>query len=427
VTKPVSRSEVEDAPLPPLSPEGPAGRGGARAFAWMLTAYLVLMAVAVVIIRLGVVTAAGGELSLDRTIFTSINAATLTGFQMDVGINASGAGGRIGGPLLLLALTLGGIAISLVAGGIAVVRVVRLPYSDRQVVLAAGAATLIAVLAGATALADHGPVQALFDAASAFGNSGLHDGRLPALASWQAQTVLLPLALLGGLGLPVLMELFDRVTLRRRISAHSMTVLGASAVVYVAGIALLVYFQGLSRPDETPWPGHTTWRRLFASASAMAVNSRTAGLPLESVRDFARAAQWIIVLLMAVGAGPAGTAGGLKLTTLVLLGAGVRNVLHRRAVGRGFGIAAAWLGTYAAVVFAGFLLMLATQPDAPADRLLFLCVSAMSNVGLSHDPVSIIGPGLYVLSSLMLLGRILPLLVLWWMVRATEGEAMALG
>jgi Trk-type K+ transport system membrane component len=393
----------------------------------MLGCYVVIMTVAVAVIRLGVVTAAGGELSLDRTIFTSINAATLTGFQMDVGLSASGAGGRTGAPLLLLALTLAGIGFSLVAGGMAVVRIARLPYSDRQVALAAGAATLIAVLAGATALADHGPVQALFDAASAFGNSGLHDGRLPPVNSWQSQLVLLPLALLGGLGLPVLMELFDRVTLRRRISTHSATVLAATAVVYLTGIALLVYFQGMNRPEDTPWPGHTTWRRLFASASAMAVNSRTAGLPLESVRDFARAAQWLIVLLMAVGAGPAGTAGGLKLTTLVRLGSGVRRALHGRPPGRGFGIAAVWLGAYVVLVFAGFLVLLTTEPDAPADRLLFLCVSAMSNVGLSHDPVSIIGPGLYVLSALMLLGRIMPLLVLWWMARTTEGEFVAVG
>lgn len=423
MTKQASPLGTEDAALP-LSPEGQTDRG-ARTFAWMLACYVVLMMVAVAVIRLGVVTSAGGELSLDRTIFSSINAATLTGFQMDVGLSASGAGGRTGGPILLLTLTLAGILFSLIGGGMAVVRIVRLPYSDRQVFLASGAATLIAILAGATALADHGPVQALFDAASAFGNSGLHDGRLPPVASWPAQLILLPLALFGGLGLPVLMELFDRVTLRRRISTHSATVLVASAVVYVLAIALLVYLQGLSRPEETPWPGHMTWRQLFASSAAMAINSRTAGLPLESVRDFARADQWVIVLLMAIGAAPAGTAGGLKLTTLVRLGGGVRDALRGHSPGRGFGIAAAWLAVYALFVFTGFLLMLATQPDAPADRLLFLCVSATSNVGLSHDPVSIIGPGLYVLSALMLVGRIAPLLMLWWMVRTTDGEMLA--
>ena len=75
----------------------------------------------------------------------------------------------------------------------------------------------------------------------------------------------------------------------------------------------------------------------------------------------------------------------------------------------------------------GPVLLLSTDPDAPADRLLFLCVSATSNVGLSHDPVAIVGPGLYVICAMMLLGRVLPLLVLWWMATSTTDEAVAVG
>ena len=62
-----------------------------------------------------------------------------------------------------------------------------------------------------------------------------------------------------------------------------------------------------------------------------------------------------------------------------------------------------------------------------ADRLLFLSVSAASNVGLSQDPVSMTGPGLYTLSAVMLAGRVAPVLVLWWMARTTRDSALAVG
>jgi Trk-type K+ transport system membrane component len=53
---------------------------------------------------------------------------------------------------------------------------------------------------------------------------------------------------------------------------------------------------------------------------------------------------------------------------------------------------------------------------------LFLAVSAASNVGLAHEPVSMAGPGLVILSAAMLLGRVLPIAILWWQA-ATSREA----
>ena len=50
----------------------------------------------------------------------------------------------------------------------------------------------------------------------------------------------------------------------------------------------------------------------------------------------------------------------------------------------------------------------------------------MSNIGLSHEPVSIVGTGLHTLSALMLIGRLAPLLVLWWLAKTTE-ESIGVG
>jgi Trk-type K+ transport system membrane component len=128
---------------------------------------------------------------------------------------------------------------------------------------------------------------------------------------------------------------------------------------------------------------------------------------------------------MAIGACPAGTGGGLKLTTLAEIGHGARHSLANQPAGRAFGFALAWLGLYGLIAGVSLLLLVCCEPQLSGDRLLFLAVSAASNVGLSHDAVNLTGPGLYVLSGTMLLGRLTPILLLVHMARTgTEADIL---
>ncbi|MEZ0266728.1 MAG: hypothetical protein ACAI43_18525, partial [Phycisphaerae bacterium] len=62
------------------------------------------------------------------------------------------------------------------------------------------------------------------------------------------------------------------------------------------------------------------------------------------------------------------------------------------------------------------------------DQSLFLTVSALSNVGLAPDRVTLTGIPLYLLSAAMFAGRIIPLLILWWMADSTrDAEDVAIG
>jgi len=92
-----------------------------------------------------------------------------------------------------------------------------------------------------------------------------------------------------------------------------------------------------------------------------------------------------------------------------------------------FGIALTWLGAFAALVFAALLLLLWTEPGLDADRIFLIAVSAASNVGLSHDRVGIAGSGLHILTLTMLLGRLLPLAILWWVMKHAEETDVAIG
>jgi trk system potassium uptake protein TrkH len=411
-------------PAPPLDP-APDPLGLLHK---LIPAYLVLILVGAGVFKFGPVMAAGHEMSTVRAVFTAINAATLTGFPSTVGLEDFDEEGLLG-PVTVLVLMVAGALFSMIAGGVAVVRILRLPYSPGQVVSAAFASLLLAVLAGATCLLspDRRVFDSVFQATSAFSNSGLYVGRLSGASTVRGQAVLLPLAFLGGLGLPVLMEAFDRLTgSRRRLSTHARVVFATSALLYFAGTAAF-FLMLASRRAPPGWPYESGWREALAAASATAINARGAGLPFEFASSFPRAMQWLLIVLMAVGANPAGTGGGVKATTVAQLIAGVRDALRDGVVPRAFGVAAVWLGSYCALVFAGLLLLVWRVPDMSGDQLLFLAVSATSNVGLAHDPVSIVGPGLYTLCALMLAGRLAPVFVLWWMARTAHDAEVAVG
>jgi trk system potassium uptake protein TrkH len=235
-----------------------------------------------------------------------------------------------------------------------------------------------------------------------------------------ARTVigLMPLAILGAIGLPVLIELFNWIFRGLTMSKHSQVVLAATSAMFLLGLIGCYLF--LRDANVEPRPA-------LASALIGSVNSRTAGLPIEYVYDYPRAMQWLLVGLMFIGGAPASTAGGLKLTTLVVLLIGMRRTLRNDSSGRAFGIALAWCTIYLLLNFLTMLWLLQSAPEISADRALFITVSAVSNTGLSPDPLSVTAANGYVLSTAMLLGRLLPVCVLWWMAATTRDSEIAIG
>ena len=393
---------------------------------WLLVGYLLLILLCSFWLRTGGVMAEGQTLNYDRALFLSVSAATLTGFQQTIGPNDFAS---LQGPLILIILTFAGSLLAMIAGGLAAARALRLAYSDRQIIVGALTVELLMVLAGTAVLytAHADMIDAVLQSACAFGNSGAvitaktatllsTKNRFPAFGAWQAQCVLLPLSIIGGLGLPVVMEIYDRMLGgTRKLSAHSRTVLKLTAGVYLAG-TLLLFLGAILHRDA----GSTSARMAFLSASSTAIDARTAGLPFDLLGFFSRPFQWLIVILMMIGASPAGTGGGLKATTLWHLFTGIRDILQGKPVPRVVGIAAVWMAAYLFFAGAGALLLSAVASQLSADQVGFLTISALSNVGLSHDPVSITGGGLFVLDLIMLVGRLSPLAILWWMAATTR-------
>lgn len=391
-------------------PAQQSARPGDWIIGWALPAYLALIIFGALLLTFGG-TRSGSELAPDRAVFAAVNAATLTGFPTDIGLESYSTQGWWTVVALTTISTLG----ALILGGLGVVRVIGLPYSDRQVILCSLFLIAVSAFGGSALLiaADYEPMTALLLSVGSLGNSGLAAGQVPALASPQLQLGLLPLAVVGGLGAVILLEVADRIRGTRCLSPHSQASLLLTALLYLGGTlatrALL--------DDGGTW----------ISSATLTLNARTLGLPIEFAGGWPREVQWFAILLMVIGAASGGTAGGLKVTTLAVIGSGCHRLLHGRAPHRAFAIAVIWTTTYASLVFLTTLLLLIVQPQMPTDRLLFLAVSAVSNVGLAHDTLAMTGNGLFILSLAMLAGRVGSLLVLWWAASLTERSAHAVG
>ena len=195
----------------------------------LVPAYLLLISVGIFCFRHAHCVAAGNEPGFPQAVLMTLNAATLTGFQQA----RNPADYTPLGQAVSLVLIAGGTVFSLVAGGLAVIRIARLPYRDVTVVAGALIAVVATAVIGMVALPGE-PRDRLYQSLSAFGNAGQFVGRLPVPTAWPAQAVLLPLAVLGGLGVPVLLD-----AVRGRQSAYTVRVVAWSAAVYVVSVAVV--------------------------------------------------------------------------------------------------------------------------------------------------------------------------------------------
>jgi Trk-type K+ transport system membrane component len=148
------------------------------------------------------------------------------------------------------------------------------------------------------------------------------------------------------------------------------------------------------------------------------VQARTAGFNSVDIGQLEPETLLGIDVLMFIGGGPAGTAGGIKVTTFAVLlfiiitelrGEGAVNIfgkrlsraVHREAI-------TITLLSMAAVMSATIALLMMTHLDL--DVLLFEVISAFATVGLSTGITASLPPaGQIILMVLMFLGRLGPL------------------
>ncbi len=302
----------------------------------------------------------------------------------------------------------------------------------------------------------------VFHSISAFNNAGF------ALASDSLSTygsdplILLPIAVaivIGGLGFLVVIELFNRSTgstlltphrrhhmtqdeviargleLARRsryrlgdfhperfgfanpipMSLHTRLMLTGTAIVLLLGAACFALFEwhNPTTLGAMPW-----WEKGLQSLFSGGITPRTAGFSTVDYGTVLPETRLLTDVLMFIGAGSGSTAGGIKITTVMVLIHAARaeirgdhdvNVLDRRIPYTTVRVAIAVAIVSFGAVVAGSMAVLA-MTDLGLDRALFEATSALATVGLSAN----VTPGLpeaaqLLLVALMFLGRVGPL------------------
>jgi trk/ktr system potassium uptake protein len=256
--------------------------------------------------------------------------------------------------------------------------------------------------------------EGVFHAVAAFTNAGISTYS-DSLTGFRSDALVLgPIMvgiLAGALGFPVIAELWRETWRPSAWSLHTKVTLLGSAILLVAGFAALLAAEW-SNPGTF---GPMTVSDKLLNAAFHSVSPRTAGFNTVDVGAFRLETLAVYFVLMFVGGGSAGTAGGIKVTTFFLLGLvvwseirGERDVtIFRRRIGTHVERQALTIVLLAMGLIGVGTLVILSVTDLPFSDVLFESVSAFATVGLTTGITAHLPPvAQLVIIVLMFVGRV---------------------
>lgn len=257
--------------------------------------------------------------------------------------------------------------------------------------------------------------EAVFHAVQAFNNAGFAlypDSLVRFVGDWW---ICVPLALgvfAGAIGFPVLFELAREWRTPGKWSTHTRLTVWGSVLFSVIGFLVFVSFE---------WSNPGTLGPLGVSTKVLAaftqdVMTRSGGFNSINLGEMNTETIAVTNGLMFIGGGSASTAGGIKITTFLLLafviwselrGEADVTIANRRIAEstQRQAVTVALLGV--ALVATGTLALIMLTDNVPFDRALFEVTSAFATVGLSTGITPSLPPAAQtVLIVLMYVGRV---------------------
>ena len=230
----------------------------------------------------------------------------------------------------------------------------------------------------------------VFDAVMAFNNAGFSLNRDSLTGYAGDGLIIIPISIavfVGAVGFPVLAELFQGWRNPARWTIHTrLTVWGSFGLLFVGAVAFLLLEWG----NPATLGGQDVGHKLVTGIEG-GIMPRSGGLNSFDWGAVRPETLNIGVILMFIGGGSASTAGGIKITTFLLLAyviwAELRGdpdiTVGSRSIGAAVVRTAITIALLAVmlVTVTTFLVMLMT--DFAFDKVLFECTSAFATVGLS--------------------------------------------
>ena len=269
----------------------------------------------------------------------------------------------------------------------------------------------------------------IFHSISAFCNAGfdiIGDSSLsPYLGDVLVNFTVMLLIILGGLGFTVWIDTINTSkktiengwgfkTWFRHLSLHTKLVYVATSVLIVGGFIFFFAVEGFN--DQTL--GLLSFKDKFLGALFQSVTTRTAGfntMPIDKMTD---ASKFVSLLFMFIGGSPAGTAGGVKTITIVVLFMEVMSTVRGSQDAEAFGkrIPPSTVKRALAVIIISLgVVMLVTTILSLTEvggfmDIFFEAVSGFATVGLSLGQTGKLSTiGKLVMSVTMFIGRLGPI------------------
>ena len=402
--------------------------------------FALAVAVGTVLLRLPVAHEPGQTTDIVTALFTATSAVCVTGLVV---VDTASHWSTFGELVVLGLIQIGGIGIMTLAAVLGLLVTQRLGLrmqlvtqneshaaglSDARAVvrgvvltsLALEAVTATALAARFTAYAPPGRAiyLGIFHGISAFNNAGfaLFPDSLVGFATDPGiQIPIVVAVVLGGIGFPVLFALWRRLRGRlRHATLHVRLTVVAYGVLVVVGVAAVLGLEWSNPGTLGPLPVPAKLLAGFTSG----VMPRTAGFNVLDVAAYHPATLLVHDVLMLIGGGSAGTAGGIKVTTVaVLLGAVLAEArgepsihLAGRRIAPDVVRQALVVGSLAVALVVTGTLVLLLVTGRGLDVVLFETTSAIGTVGLSTGITDgLPDAGRVVLVVLMFLGRLGPI------------------
>lgn len=259
--------------------------------------------------------------------------------------------------------------------------------------------------------------QAVFHSISAFNNAGFAtfpDG-LVSYATDPVVNIVIPmLFIVGGIGYVVLHDIFAQKSWRAW-SLHTKIMLLGTAVLIPWSVGMFAFLEWTN--PGTLGQHDSALARLTVSWF-QGVTTRTAGFNTTDIGALHDSTSMMFISLMVIGGGPASTAGGIKVTTFVVMIIATVAFFRRQeqlhAFGRSIALdqvlkVMALTAISLILVFVGIFLLTASHDGHFLD-ISFEVASAFGTVGLSRGYTGELSEfGRAVIIAIMFLGRVGPL------------------
>lgn len=309
--------------------------------------FFLLILMGAILLSLPFSTVPGHRVSFLDAFFTSTSAVCVTGLVVvDTGTTYT----LFGQIVIILLIQAGGLGVMTVTTMVFLLIGKRITLAERMIlreslnefdlsglvkmILKVIRVTLFAELAGAALLAIRfvpmfglkGVYYSLFHAISAFCNAGFDlmgqefgpfSSFVPFVSDPLIVLTLSALIIMGGLGFVVVADIFSvsRIRARKGLARYTKLVLAANAVLI--GIGLIAFFSA-ELGNEKTLSGLDTGGKILGGIF-QTVTPRTAGFNTIDQNAMLPVSKFVTIILMFIGASPAGTGGGIKTTTTAIV------------------------------------------------------------------------------------------------------------